>query len=88
MSEKNGAASSRGMQASPAVGAKCVKSSGSSLSTERDEREIEKSVVRFDAEGERRSEICQEKKVSLNCAQQEKLPAAPCCLEMSRKLSS
>lgn len=33
MSEKNGVVSSRGMQASPAVGAKCVKSSGSSFST-------------------------------------------------------
>lgn len=33
MSEKNGAVSSNGMQASPAVGAKCVKSSGSSFST-------------------------------------------------------
>lgn len=33
MSEKNGAVSSSGMHASPAVGAKCVKSSGSSFST-------------------------------------------------------
>lgn len=33
MSEKNGVESSNGMQASPAVGARCVKSSGSSLST-------------------------------------------------------
>jgi hypothetical protein len=45
MSEKNGAASSSGIQASPAVGAKCVKSSGSSLSTERDEK-IEKKKIR------------------------------------------
>lgn len=34
ISEKNGAVSSNGMHASPAVGAKCVKSSGSSFNTE------------------------------------------------------
>lgn len=33
MSEKNGAVSSNVIQASPAVGAKCVRSSGSSFNT-------------------------------------------------------
>lgn len=40
MSEKNGAVSSRGMQASPAVGAKCVKSSGSSFNTRNDKEKL------------------------------------------------
>jgi hypothetical protein len=40
MSEKKGVVSSIEMQASPAVGAKCVKSSGSSLSTEKQGKQV------------------------------------------------
>lgn len=75
MSEKNGAVSSSGMQASPAVGAKCVKSSGSSFSTRIRCDGWEKRAVAVDIQEcssrlNKTSKFAKNYETIFNCAQQ------------------
>lgn len=76
MSEKNGAVSSNGMQASPAVGAKCVKSSGSSFSTRTRADEIVTSSLR---RGESQLKFAKNYETVLN-RDEEGADAQPCTL--------